>query len=57
MHIDASIKMTVEFICATWGMEEGKCRECHLAVIFHEWGRIMKFIVSLTEWLINPQCS
>lgn len=49
--------MTVKFICATWGMEEGKCRECHLAVILHEWGKIMKFIVSLTGRLIKPQFS
>lgn len=49
--------MTVEFIYASWGMEEGKCRECHLAVILHKRRKMMKFIVSLIGRLINPQCS
>lgn len=50
------LKMTEEFICATRGVEERKCRECHLAVILNEWEKTMKFIVSLTGRLINPQC-
>ena len=55
MHIQTSIKMTVEFICASWGVEEGKCRECHLAVTLNEWGNTVKFILSLTGRLINCQ--
>lgn len=48
--------MTVEFICATCDVEEGKCRECHLAFVLNEWGNTMKFILLLTGRLINHQC-
>lgn len=46
--------MTIEFISVTWSVEEGKSRECHLAVILNEWGNSMKFILLLTGRLINP---
>lgn len=40
-------KMTKEFICASWSVGEGVCRECQLAVFLNEVGNTMKFILYL----------